>query len=48
MGGWVQISRPDPVDYAVDEGLFETAIAYVGEQAAQAKPAPRTRKRAAA
>jgi hypothetical protein len=48
MGGWVQISRPDPVDYALDEGLFETAIAYVGEQAAQAKPAPRTRKRAAA
>ena len=47
MGGWVQISRPEAESYTDDAGLFETSLAYVAEQAAAPKPAPRKRAKAA-
>ena len=47
MTGWVQISRPEADSYVADAPLFEASIGYVAEQAAQPKPAPRKRARAA-
>jgi hypothetical protein len=47
MSGWVQISRPEADSYLQDVPLFEVSIGYVADQAAQPKPAPRKKAKAA-